>query len=64
MNLFGGSKPRESTERPATPPAIDAARERVEGLQKAAGMRGRAAALLASGSGGPMAVAKREVTGN
>ena len=61
MNLFG-SKQKPSA--PATPPSIDAARARVETLQKAQGMRGRAAALLASGSQGPMAVAKREVTGN
>ena len=63
MNLFG-SKQKSSPGVTATPPSIDAARARVETLKKAQGMRGRAAALLASGSQGPMAVAKREVTGN
>jgi hypothetical protein len=59
-NLFGGSK---NSTPAATPPSIDAARTRVARLRRIRGMRGRAAALLVSGSGTPV-TAKREVTGN
>ena len=59
-NLF---KPQGSGDAPATPPAIDLAREKIQGQKKQAGMRGRAAALLVSGQQGP-AVAQRTITGN
>lgn len=59
MNLFGGG----SSQKPATPPSIDQARERVSDLKRQSGLRGRAAAMLTQGQG-DVATAKRQVTGN
>ena len=60
--LFGGGQVKAAE--PSTPPSIDAARAAVAGKKKIAGMRGRAAALLVSGSGDGPSVAKRLTTGN
>ena len=61
MNLFGGT---QAAQKPATPPSIDAARATVETLKQGQGLRGRAAALLVSGSSGQESLARRTVTGN
>jgi hypothetical protein len=59
MNLFGGGK----TAKPATPPSIDDAAERVRAMRRGAGLQSRAASMLVKGNEAPT-VAKREVTGN
>jgi hypothetical protein len=60
MNIFGGGKKKE---KPATPPGIDTALERVRELRRSQSLRGRASAMLVEGNQAPP-TAKREVTGN
>lgn len=58
MNLFGGK-----SQKPQTPPGIDAAEERVRNLRRGQSLRGRASAMLVKGSERPE-TAPRKVLGN
>jgi len=59
MNLFGSQQ-----QKPATPPSIDEARQRVEDLRKQrGGLRNAAHGMLVAGNNQPK-TAKRDVTGN
>ena len=62
--LFGGGGAPAAPSEPTAPPSIDLARQAIRGKKKIAGKRGRAAALLVSGSGNGPSVAKRLTTGN